>query len=51
MSRHQNLRNLDYDDELDDFDGGEDYEYDGVAGGSPGEFVPSLCTLLEHLLI
>ncbi|KUJ12554.1 uncharacterized protein LY89DRAFT_623737 [Mollisia scopiformis] len=34
MSRHQNLRNLDLDDELDDFDGGEDYEYDGLGDGA-----------------
>lgn len=29
MSRHKLIRNLDLDDELDDFDGGEDYDYDG----------------------
>lgn len=38
MSRHQNLRNLDLDDELDDFDGGEDYDYDGTGDGSEGMF-------------
>ncbi|ESZ94291.1 hypothetical protein SBOR_5287 [Sclerotinia borealis F-4128] len=32
MSRHKNVKNLDLDDELDDFDGGEDYGYDGEAG-------------------
>ncbi len=28
MSRHKNIRNLDLDNELDDFDGGEDYEFE-----------------------
>ncbi|CAD6449361.1 8c653c68-7b3a-4870-b09b-57c95e3f3990 [Sclerotinia trifoliorum] len=28
MSRHKNVRNLDLDDELDDFDGGDDYGYE-----------------------
>jgi hypothetical protein len=30
MSRHQAIKNLDLDDELDDFDGGEDYYDDGT---------------------
>ena len=30
MSRHKLIKNMDLDDELDDFDGGEDYDYDGV---------------------
>lgn len=29
MSRHKIVKNLDLDDELDDFDGGEDYEDGG----------------------
>ncbi|TAQ87088.1 hypothetical protein B7494_g4603 [Chlorociboria aeruginascens] len=29
MSRHKLIKNLDLDDELDDFDGGEDYDYEG----------------------
>jgi hypothetical protein len=31
MSRHKMIKNLDLDDELDDFDGGEDYD-DGEGG-------------------
>ena len=31
MSRHKLVKNLDLDDELDDYDGGEDYDED--AGG------------------
>jgi len=33
MSRHKLVKNLDLDDELDDFDGGEDYAYDGEEAG------------------
>lgn len=34
MSRHKIVKNLDLDDELDDYDGGEDYaEEEGVDGG------------------
>jgi elongation factor 1 alpha-like protein len=40
MSRHKNVRNLDLDNELDDFDGGEDYSYDGLGDGSEGELLP-----------
>lgn len=29
MSRHKIVKNMDLDDELDDYDGGEDYDYDG----------------------
>jgi elongation factor 1 alpha-like protein len=37
MSRHKLVRNMDYDEELDDFDGGEDYDDDGAGaeGTSP----------------
>lgn len=31
MSRHKLVKNMDLDDELDDFDGGEDYEDYGAA--------------------
>ena len=34
MSRHKILKNMDLDDELDDFDGGEDYDDDGGYNGS-----------------
>ncbi|KAI9718720.1 MAG: hypothetical protein M1812_003894 [Candelaria pacifica] len=34
MSRHQAIRNLDFEDELDDFDGGEDYDYEDAADGN-----------------
>ncbi|KAI9702919.1 MAG: Hsp70 suppressor, GTPase facilitates ribosomal subunit dissociation [Candelina mexicana] len=34
MSRHQAIRNLDLEDELDDFDGGEDYGYEDGADGN-----------------
>ena len=33
MSRHKIIKNMDLDDELDDFDGGEDYEDDGGDSG------------------
>lgn len=33
MSRHKLVKNLDLDDELDDFDGGEEYADDGAAEG------------------
>lgn len=29
MSRHKIVKNMDLDDELDDFDGGEDYDEEG----------------------
>ena len=32
MSRHKIVKNMDLDDELDDFDGGEDYADDGAEG-------------------
>lgn len=32
MSRHKIVKNLDLDDELDDYDGGEDYAEDGAEG-------------------
>lgn len=33
MSRHRIVKNMDLDDELDDFDGGEDYYDDGGDNG------------------
>jgi elongation factor 1 alpha-like protein len=33
MSRHKIVKNMDLDDELDDFDGGEDYDDDGGDNG------------------
>lgn len=36
MSRHKLIKNMDLDDELDDFDGGEDYDYDGEDAGTEG---------------
>lgn len=35
MSRHKLVKNMDLDDEMDDFDGGEEYEEDVVEGMSP----------------
>lgn len=35
MSRHKLIKNLDLEDELDDFDGGDDYAEDGATEGSP----------------
>ena len=32
MSRHKLVKTMNLDDELDDFDGGEDYYYDGDVG-------------------
>jgi elongation factor 1 alpha-like protein len=43
MSRHKLVKNLDLDDELDDFDGGEDYAYDGGDGGE-GVTLPPFAT-------
>ncbi|KAM3065216.1 hypothetical protein ACMFMF_011343 [Clarireedia jacksonii] len=37
MSRHKNVKNLDLDDELDDFDGGADYGYDEEDVAADGE--------------
>lgn len=34
MSRHKLIKNMDLDDELGDFDGGEDYDYDGEDEGA-----------------
>ncbi len=33
MSRHKLVKTMDLEDELDDFDGGNDYEYNNSAGG------------------
>jgi hypothetical protein len=44
MSRHKLVRNMDYDEELDDFDGGEDYDDDG-AGAEGTSHLPSLCSI------
>jgi hypothetical protein len=46
MSRHKIVKNLDLDEELDDYDGGNDYDdsyggADGGAGGVEGSLVPS----------
>jgi hypothetical protein len=44
MSRHKIVKNLDLDDELGDYDGGDDYNdsYGGAegAGGVEGSFIP-----------
>lgn len=38
MSRHKMIKNMDLDDELDDYDGGDDYDYDGEdTGGMEGK--------------
>lgn len=37
MSRHKIVKNLDLDDELDDFDGGDDYDYDYGAEETGGD--------------
>jgi elongation factor 1 alpha-like protein len=44
MSRHKLIKNLDLDHELDDYDGGEDYDDDG---GDEGllRFLPSAYTV------
>jgi elongation factor 1 alpha-like protein len=39
MSRHKLVKNLDLDDELDDYDGGEDYGYDGASTDAEGMFL------------
>jgi elongation factor 1 alpha-like protein len=43
MSRHKLVKNLDLDDELDDFDGGVDYAYDDGDGGE-GVALPPFAT-------
>lgn len=35
MSRHKLVKNLDLDDEMDDYDGGEEYADDGAEGMFP----------------
>jgi elongation factor 1 alpha-like protein len=35
MSRHKIVKNMDLDDEMDDYNGGEDYADDGVEGWYP----------------
>jgi hypothetical protein len=45
MSRHKLVKNLDLDDELDDYDGGEEYGDDGVGG--EGLF-PRLFVCVQH---
>ena len=39
MSRHKLVKNLDLEDELDDYDGGEEYADDGATEGSSSLFV------------
>lgn len=36
MSRHKLVKNLDLDDELDDYDGRDDYRYDSAGTGGEG---------------
>jgi len=51
MSRHKIVRNMDLEDELDDFDGGEDYDdYGGDIGSSPHEIYIGGCNLREMCL-
>ncbi len=38
MSRHKLVKNLDLDKELDDFDGGEDYDYHGTDTAAEGMY-------------
>ena len=38
MSRHKLVKNLDLDNEMDDYDGGDDYGYDGAGTGGEGMF-------------
>lgn len=47
MSRHKLVKNIDLDDELDDYDGGDDYDYDydGGAGGNEGICAPIVVEL------
>ena len=45
MSRHQLVKNLDLDDELDDFDGGEEYGYDGEDALGEGLYTFTLVNL------
>lgn len=35
MSRHKIVKNMDLDDEMDDYDGGDDYADDGAEGLTP----------------
>jgi hypothetical protein len=47
MSRHKLVKNLDLDDELDDYDGGEDYDDDGAGGEGMLFFYIFLCIVLS----
>lgn len=40
MSRHKIVKNMDLDDEMDDYDGGEDYADDGAEGLLPTFYIP-----------
>ena len=51
MSRHKLVKNLDLDDELDDYDGGEDYDDDGAGGEGLllffSSFIREFCQIFE----
>lgn len=48
MSRHKIVKNMDLEDELDDFDGGEDYDDDG---GDNGWYISEgLCPFIQESL-
>jgi hypothetical protein len=47
MSRHKIVKNMDLDDELDDYDGGEDYDDDG---GDNGLFFQGCKRLIKLVL-
>jgi hypothetical protein len=51
MSRHKIVKNLDLDDELDDFDGGEDYDdgYGAEDAGTGGLDGSLFLSILFHI--
>lgn len=51
MSRHKLVKSMNLHDELDDFDGGDNYDYDGNAGGNGGTPHPNLFLIFLNDLI
>lgn len=45
MSRHKLVKTMDLEDELDDFDGGNDYEYNDSAGGDGEDGEDHTCSV------
>lgn len=51
MSRHKLVKNLDLDDELEDYDGGEDYSYEEGEGISTHSAIHQTSTDVSCLIL